>query len=47
MPEIPAGFEPIPRPSPFNALLGPLYERLVAERRIVRASAIFARADKV
>jgi hypothetical protein len=76
MSAVPEGFREIPRPSPFNALVGPLYERRAGKNlslglrieekhtnlvtvhlplncylvsggeRIVRASAIFARARK-
>lgn len=45
----PEGWRPIPRLSPFNALVGPLYQRSAGEAggvRIVRASAIFARSEK-
>jgi acyl-coenzyme A thioesterase 13 len=31
MPEVPQDFQPIPRLSPFNALVGPLYERRTGE----------------
>jgi acyl-coenzyme A thioesterase 13 len=31
MPEAPQDFQPIPRLSPFNALVGPLYERRTGE----------------
>jgi uncharacterized protein (TIGR00369 family) len=31
MKDIPEGFKPIPRLSPFNALVGPLYERRAGE----------------
>jgi len=31
MKNVPEGFKPIPRLSPFNALVGPLYERRTGE----------------
>ena len=42
MKKAPRGFHPIPRPSPFNALVGPLYQR----RRRGKALSIGLRIEK-
>jgi len=35
MKEIPEGFKPIPRLSPFNALVGPLYEKRAGDEVVI------------